>query len=805
LAQPTPYVRSYSFSGASGAVAPGPIDQNFDLVRVTLDQILNNLELIQRDDTEIANETIGYDQFKPEVAILFTPPTAWVTATAYTARVSTVFSGDSFYQALTTHTSGVFATDLAAGKWELIADFGDLFASLVAGATQDEVNTGTVSTKFVAPSTLKARGRVSEQGTDYTVLVTDLFKVIEVDASGGTRTVTLPSAVTAGNGAEVTIAKSDQSGYQVVINSFDGAQLLNYPGKSYALHGTPGTAISNNGGFVRAQMVEQNYGVFRTGDKVRISGTAGLSGLNADFVITKPTDASLRSYDSVDLTLVYSAGYTGGGTVAFIQTSHRIRAGGGVITYVSNGNHWVVKFSTSDVFLGAKDDLFASRNADYAGPAVGMDSINDVDGYFNAFNGRLVARDIKLIARGDPGDLALSRTGGERFGTDSVQTLANSSVFTIFWQASAQDGSLAGQMCTITVRPAEDVTTVGNGSYMLLGSTPYGKREAETFLQALENGEVWIGGANERGTIRAYTGRAIPASMRLTASANVADGDTVTIDTVTYTFESGSLDAASGTAVEVKLGADVNESMANLLAAINATGTSGTTYGAGATRHPTVHAVRAPSDPNIFFAYARTGGVAGNSIAIAESSATLVWLGGATALSGGADINQTQIGVEGDPNGKKVTVHAEGVSSATQVGLRLDARSAYVHTNDPLIVNTAAGTSITTAGNETLTAAQLLGGIIVRDCTGAGRTDTLPTAALLVAAIPGAAIGDTVRCWIVNGSDAAETITIAEGAGGAFVAAQTAASRVIEQNSSKMVHIRLTNVTAASEAYVVYL
>ena len=115
-----------------------------------------------------------------------------------------------------------------------------------------------------------------------------------------------------------------------------------------------------------------------------------------------------------------------------------------------------------------------------------------------------------------------------------------------------------------------------------------------------------------------------------------------------------------------------------------------------------------------------------------------------------------------------------------------------------------AATSKSTAGPVTLTAAEVLGGIIVADPNGAGRTYTLPTAALLVAAIPGVQIGDIVRCLIVNGADAAETLTLAAGAGGAFDANQTSASQVIAQNNSKNIAIRITNVTAASEAYVVY-
>jgi predicted RecA/RadA family phage recombinase len=118
---------------------------------------------------------------------------------------------------------------------------------------------------------------------------------------------------------------------------------------------------------------------------------------------------------------------------------------------------------------------------------------------------------------------------------------------------------------------------------------------------------------------------------------------------------------------------------------------------------------------------------------------------------------------------------------------------------------TPAPASIATVGAATYTAAQILGGIIVRDTNGAARSDTLPTAALLVAAMPGVKVGDVVRCQIINGADAAEVLTILVGAGGAFDANQTAASQVIGQNVSKTLTIRFTNVTAASEAYVAYL
>jgi hypothetical protein len=104
-------------------------------------------------------------------------------------------------------------------------------------------------------------------------------------------------------------------------------------------------------------------------------------------------------------------------------------------------------------------------------------------------------------------------------------------------------------------------------------------------------------------------------------------------------------------------------------------------------------------------------------------------------------------------------------------------------------------TTLSTAGNETLTAAQLLGGLILRDPNGGARTDTLPTAALLVAALPGYQIGDAFEFTIRNTADAAETITVAAGTGGTASGTMT-----IAQNNSKRFLLRIDSATA----YTVY-
>lgn len=120
-------------------------------------------------------------------------------------------------------------------------------------------------------------------------------------------------------------------------------------------------------------------------------------------------------------------------------------------------------------------------------------------------------------------------------------------------------------------------------------------------------------------------------------------------------------------------------------------------------------------------------------------------------------------------------------------------------------LNVPAPTSVATAGAATITAAQILTGIYVRDCAGASRTDTLSTAALLVAALKNPKVGQVVEFHVINGSDPiTEILTLAGGTGGTFDANQTVVASIVGGGASKRVKIRMTNVTPAAEAYVIY-
>lgn len=113
--------------------------------------------------------------------------------------------------------------------------------------------------------------------------------------------------------------------------------------------------------------------------------------------------------------------------------------------------------------------------------------------------------------------------------------------------------------------------------------------------------------------------------------------------------------------------------------------------------------------------------------------------------------------------------------------------------------NTTTVTTDATAGDLTLTAAMLLGGLVLRDPAGGDRTDTTDTAANLVAAFPSAIVGSSFRVAIRNTADAAETITVAGGAG-----VTTSGTMTIAQNNTREFIAVLDNVTSGAEAVTMY-
>ena len=124
MTAPPVYTPAHSFLSdvANLPSFPGQnIDVEFNALATTFAAYHTNLALIQRADGALANGVVTYDSLASSLQTAgLAPMTAWATATLYAVN-AIVAQGSSFYKCSIAHTSGTFATDLAAGDWTLIS------------------------------------------------------------------------------------------------------------------------------------------------------------------------------------------------------------------------------------------------------------------------------------------------------------------------------------------------------------------------------------------------------------------------------------------------------------------------------------------------------------------------------------------------------------------------------------------------------------------------------------------------------------------------------------------------------------
>lgn len=107
-------------------------------------------------------------------------------------------------------------------------------------------------------------------------------------------------------------------------------------------------------------------------------------------------------------------------------------------------------------------------------------------------------------------------------------------------------------------------------------------------------------------------------------------------------------------------------------------------------------------------------------------------------------------------------------------------------------------TSLTSAAAVTLTAAQVIGGMII-DTVSEANAATLPVPADIVAAIPNCKVGTSFDLVYKNAAGGAYTITVTANGSSTIVGTAT-----IVQNNTKIFRAVVTNITGAAEAVVFY-
>jgi hypothetical protein len=131
----------------------------------------------------------------------------------------------------------------------------------------------------------------------------------------------------------------------------------------------------------------------------------------------------------------------------------------------------------------------------------------------------------------------------------------------------------------------------------------------------------------------------VAATAILTAAGQPANTNTVTIGSVTYTFQTVLVNAPNN----VLIGATASISLDNLIAAINAGAGAGTLYGTGTVANPHVSALAGAGDT--IDVTAVVAGSAANAVALAETSANLSWNN--ATLTGGLGPTTLTVGFNG--------------------------------------------------------------------------------------------------------------------------------------------------------------
>lgn len=151
---PTPAVLPYSFQSDLGTTHGTHLDADFVELRDTINDVLTQLQLIQRDDGDVRNGTVHAQAFTSDSLALMAgssiasttvewkPRGAWVTATLY--KIGNIVETGTpavAYACAVEHVSGTFATDYAAYKWVVLSSPRTLVsADIVSGLGYTPVN-----------------------------------------------------------------------------------------------------------------------------------------------------------------------------------------------------------------------------------------------------------------------------------------------------------------------------------------------------------------------------------------------------------------------------------------------------------------------------------------------------------------------------------------------------------------------------------------------------------------------------------------------------------------------------------------
>ncbi|UFW82881.1 hypothetical protein BjapCC829_23110 [Bradyrhizobium barranii] len=282
------------------------------------------------------------------------PIAAWTTATAYVVGppASFVSSGGSSYMCLVPHTAGTFATDLAAGKWGLVAQkgTGDLTStnnlSDVASAATAATNIGVV--RYAGAQSLSSSQKQQAQSNIGVRKVLTANATYEVNGSTGNDAndgLTTGTAFATPQKAMDVIAALDCSTFDVMVNvanSTYGALVL----KSYL--GSGAVTFQGNNATPSNVVISNSSGVAisttAVGGRFTISGARVQSSVAQDVAVSSATSVTLQNMEYNGSSANFRIYANSGGLLTCAGANHKVLTGGIGLFLVGDG---AAKLTTS--------------------------------------------------------------------------------------------------------------------------------------------------------------------------------------------------------------------------------------------------------------------------------------------------------------------------------------------------------------------------------------------------------------------------------------------------------------------------
>ncbi|WP_441280129.1 hypothetical protein [Bradyrhizobium sp. 63_E2_N1_3] len=282
------------------------------------------------------------------------PIAAWMTATAYVVGppASFVSSGGSSYMCLVPHTAGTFATDLAAGKWGLVAQkgAGDLSSannlSDVASAATAATNIGVV--RYAGAQSLSSSQKQQAQSNVGVRKVLTANATYEVNGATGNDAndgLTTGTAFATPQKAMDVIAALDCSTFDVMVNvanSTYGALVL----KSYL--GSGAVTFQGNNATPSNVVISNSSGVAisttAVGGRFTISGARVQSSVAQDVAVSSATSVTLQNMEYNGSSANFRIYANSGGLLTCAGANHKVLTGGIGLFLVGDG---AAKLTTS--------------------------------------------------------------------------------------------------------------------------------------------------------------------------------------------------------------------------------------------------------------------------------------------------------------------------------------------------------------------------------------------------------------------------------------------------------------------------